>query len=258
MIEAPALGALAGVRHAFFTREGGVSEGTYASLNCGFSTGDEPARVAANRARAMAGLGVPADSLCTVRQVHGCRVALVREPSTALRATEADALVTDRPGVTLGVLSADCAPVLLADPEAGVIGAAHAGWRGALAGVIEATVAAMLRVGARRERLSAAVGPCIARESYEVGPELLDDFAARDPGGEALFAPVPDSDRLLFDLRGYALRRLARAGVAAVEALPHDTYADEARWFSSRRTRHLGGGARFGLLLSAVALTGRR
>lgn len=253
MIRAAGLDALPAIRHAFLTRQGGVSEGPYASLNCGLSSGDERERVVENRARAMRRLGAAPDSLCTVRQVHGRAVAFAREPLPALAATEADALVTDRRGVTLGVLTADCAPVLLADPEAGVIGAAHAGWRGALAGVIERTVGAMVGLGARRERLIAAVGPCIARESYEVGPELWAEFAARDPGSEALFAPVPGSDRLLFDLRAYALRRLERAGVAGAEALPHDTYAEEARWFSSRRARHQGG-KRFGLLLSAILL----
>jgi YfiH family protein len=245
------------VRHAFFTRAGGVSEGIYASLNCGYSSGDDAGRIRENRARAMERLGAPPGSLRTVRQVHGREVAVVRGPedAAALAATEADALVTDRPGVTLGVLTADCAPVLLADPEAGVVGAAHAGWRGALGGVIEATVEAMLALGARRESLRAAVGACIAQPSYEVGPELRAAFLAADPGSGPLFAPVPDSDRLLFDLRAYALRRLARAGVGDAAALPDDTYADPTRWFSSRRARHRGEG-RFGLLLSAILLDG--
>ncbi|HET6522448.1 MAG TPA: peptidoglycan editing factor PgeF, partial [Geminicoccaceae bacterium] len=250
IVRSASLGALDGVRHAFFTRKGGVSEGIYASLNCGFSSGDHAERVRANRARAMERLGTPPGSLCTVRQVHGREVAVVRGPDAALAATEADALVTDRPGVTLGVLTADCAPVLLADPERGVIGAVHAGWRGALAGVIEAAVGVMLGLGARRESVRAAIGPCIAQGSYEVGPELRAAFVAEEPGSGALFAPVAGSDRLLFDLRGYALRRLARAGVADAAALPVDTYGDPSRWFSSRRARHRGDG-RFGLLLSA-------
>jgi YfiH family protein len=165
----------------------------------------------------------------------------------------ADALVTDRSGVTLGVLCADCAPVLLADPEAGVIGAAHAGWRGALAGVIEATVRAMLDLGARPAGIRAAIGPCIAQPSYEVGPELLTRFADGDSAAAELFAPIPGSDRLLFDLKGYALLRLARAGIHNRAALPEDTHADEARFFSARRARQRGGD-RFGLLLSAIAL----
>jgi hypothetical protein len=154
------------------------------------------------------------------------------------------------------VLSADCAPVLLADPAAAVIGAAHAGWRGALAGVVEATVLAMTGLGARPERIRAAIGPCIAQASYEVGPDLQAAVLAEDPGSAGLFLPVANSDRLRFDLERYVLRRLARAGVAAGEALAQDTLADETRFFSARRTRRRGG-ARFGLLLSAIALAGR-
>jgi polyphenol oxidase len=253
MIEAPNLAALGDLRHGFFTREGGVSEGVFASLNCGFSSGDEAARVAENRARALRRLGLPADRLCTVRQVHSARVLTVREAGH--KPVEADALVTDRPGIALGVVCADCAPVLLADREAGVIGCAHAGWRGALAGVVEATVQAMTRLGARREAMCAAVGPCIAQPSYEVGPDMLARFAADDQESQASFTAVAGSDRLLFDLKGYVLRRLAAAGVADRTALPDDTLVDEARFFSARRTRRQGG-ERFGLLLSAIALAG--
>jgi YfiH family protein len=253
MIEAASLRATGAVRHGFFTREGGVSEDVFASLNCGYSGGDEPARVERNRALALARLGVAAETLTTARQVHGVEVLLVRAPRPGRPEHAADALVSDRAGVTLGVLSADCAPVLLADPAAGVIGAAHAGWRGALAGVVEATVAAMVRLGAEPARISAAVGPCIAQASYEVGPDLQQAVLAEDRGSAGLFLPVPGSDRLLFDLRGYVLRRLARAGVADRAALALDTQADTARFFSSRRTRRQGG-ARFGLLLSAIAL----
>jgi polyphenol oxidase len=166
---------------------------------------------------------------------------------------QADALVTDRPHITLGVLSADCAPVLFADAAVGVIGAAHAGWRGALAGVIEATVEAMVGLGAARARVVAAVGPCIAQPSYEVGPELLARFTTEGPACAGLFAPSAGSDRLLFDLKGYVLRRLSRAGIAQPTALPDDTHANAARFFSARRTRQEGG-ERFGLMLSAIAL----
>ena len=165
---------------------------------------------------------------------------IARAPQPKRPRMQADALVTDRPGITLGVLSADCAPVLLADPGAGVVGAAHAGWRGALAGVIEATVEAMVGRGAARARLVAAIGPCIAQGSYEVGPELLARFTAADPTCADLFAPAAGSDRLLFDLKGYVLRRLARAGIAQPTALPHDTHGDAARFFSARRTRQGG------------------
>ncbi len=253
MLTAPSLGALARVRHGFFTRTGGVSEGAFASLNCGYSSGDDVRRVEANRARALERLGMAPESLCTVRQVHGTKVVVAHEPQPRRPTLEADALVADRPGITLGVLSADCAPVLLADVDAGVIGAAHAGWRGALAGVIEATVEAMAERGAVRERTVAVIGPCIAQASYEVGPELLTRFTEEDPGSAALFRPVRSSDRLLFDLKAYVLRRLAAAGVEQRTALPHDTHADEARFFSARRSRQ-GGADRFGLLLSAIAL----
>jgi polyphenol oxidase len=253
MLTAPSLGALARVRHGFFTRTGGVSEGAFASLNCGYSSGDDVRRVEANRARALERLGMAPESLCTVRQVHGTKVVVAHEPQPRRPTLQADALVADRPGITLGVLSADCAPVLLADVDAGVIGAAHAGWRGAFAGVIEATVEAMAERGAVRERTVAVIGPCIAQASYEVGPELLTRFTEEDPGSAALFRPVRSSDRLLFDLKAYVLRRLAAAGVEQRTALPHDTHADEARFFSARRSRQ-GGADRFGLLLSAIAL----
>jgi polyphenol oxidase len=253
IVQAGILAAQGRLRHAFFTREGGVSEGPFASLNCGFSSGDEAALVEANRARAMHRLGLPPERLCTARQVHGTKVLVVHEPCPSKPSLEADALVTDRTGLALGVLSADCAPVLLADPDARVIGATHAGWRGALAGVAEATVDAMVELGALRGRIVAAVGPCIAQPSYEVGPEVLDQFAAADPESAGHFEPVPGSDRLLFDLKTHVCRRLMRAGVVAFEALPQDTAADETRFFSHRRTRQ-SGGERFGLLLSAIAL----
>ena len=255
MIEATNLAALDHLRHGFFTREGGISVGMFASLNCGFSSGDDPTHVTENRARALRRLDLPAESLCTVRQVHSARVLVVGEAHAGHQPVEADALVTDRLGIALGVVCADCAPVLIADREARVIGCVHAGWRGALAGVIEATAQVMTGLGARRQALRAAVGPCIAQPSYEVGPEMLAQFVAEDPGSEHLFAPVAGSDRLLFDLKGYVLRRLAAAGIDDRTALPDDTLADEARFFSARRTRRRGG-ERFGLLLSAIALTG--
>ena len=256
MLQAPNLGALNQVRHGFFTRQGGVSRDEFAALNCGYSGGDAVALVEQNRALAMARLGVAAGSLRTVRQVHGAAVVVARAPRPGRPTEAADALVSDLSGITLGVLSADCAPVLLADPAAGVIGAAHAGWRGALAGVIEATVLAMTGLGARPERVHAAIGPCIAQASYEVGPDLQDAVLAGDPDSAGLFLPVAGSDRLRFDLQGYVLRRLARAGVVERAALAQDTFADETRFFSARRTRRRGG-ERFGLLLSAIALAAR-
>jgi YfiH family protein len=250
---APGLAAIPGLRHGFFTRKGGVSEGVLASLNCGYSGGDEEAVVAENRGRAMASLGLPRDRLCTAKQVHGIAVHHATAPTHGPPVVEADALVTDRPGLAIGVLSADCASLLLADPAVGVLGAAHAGWRGALAGVIEAVVEAMAAKGAEPKRIQAAVGPCIARPSYEVGPDMRAEFERDDPAGLAWFEALPGSDRLSFDLKAYALDRLRRAGVEAGAALADDTFADEAAFFSARRSRRRSE-ERFGLLLSAIAL----
>ena len=241
------------VRHGFFTREGGVSRGLLASLNCGYAAGDDHRAVAANRARAMERIGMPPDSLCMVKQVHGTVVCRASTATPGPSAVEADALVTDRPGIALGVLSADCAPVLAVDPEAGIAGAAHAGWRGALAGVVEAMIEAMTDLGARHDRLAAAIGPCIARQSYEVGPDMMAAFERADPAAMTLFEPVGGGDRCLFDLKAYVLARLARAGVGNRMALPDDTFTDETRFFSARRSRNRGE-PRFGLLLSAIAL----
>ncbi|MEM8952337.1 MAG: polyphenol oxidase family protein, partial [Pseudomonadota bacterium] len=254
------LAAIEQARHGFFTREGGVSAGIYASLNCGFSNDDDDGLVSANRAIAMDRLGLPASSLTTVKQVHGMAVHLVTEAMPGPPSVEADALVTDRPGIALGVLSADCAPLLLVDPDAGVIGAAHAGWRGALLGVADRLVEAMVGLGADTARMVGAVGPCIAKASYQVGPDMRADFERVDP--EALNLFEPDSDRepgagsaagLRFDLKAYVLSRLARLGVENREVLSEDTHADEDRFFSARRSRNRGD-AGFGLLLSAIAL----
>jgi YfiH family protein len=253
MLQAASLGDLGRVRHGFLTRAGGVSRGVFETLNCGYSSGDQIDRVERNRALALERLGAPAGSLCTLRQVHGAEVVIARAPAPGRPNRRADALVSDRAGVTLGVLSADCAPVLFADPDAGVIGAAHAGWRGALAGVLEATVGTMAELGARPARIRAAIGPCIGRASYEVGPDLQGAVLAEDPTTAGLFHAVAGSDRLLFDLEAYVLRRLARVGIERCEALGADTFADQARFFSARRTRKAGG-ERFGLLLSAIAL----
>lgn len=247
------LDPLPGLRHGFFTRRHGVSGGPFASLNMGQRGGDEPGNVDRNRALAAAALGFPAERLVTLRQVHGRACLEVREPWPADDAPEADAVVTRTPGILLGVLSADCAPILLADPAAGVAGAAHAGWKGALGGVVESVVAAMRELGARPQGIVAAIGPCIAQASYEVGPELRERFAAEDPASAEHFAPVPASDRLRLDLKGYVERRLRRAGVESVEVLPHDTLTDEERFFSYRRTTQRGE-AQFGIQLSAIGL----
>ena len=253
LIEAPGLAAVAGLRHAFFTRQGGVSQGLFASLNMGRRSGDEPGNIAANRARAAAALGFPSEALVTALQVHSPTCITVREPWTPEAAPEADALATDRPGILLGVLTADCGPVLLADPEARVIGAAHAGWKGALGGVLESVLETMASLGARPDRVTAVIGPAIAQASYEVGPELAQRFQAADPASPSCFAPVPGSDRLLFDLKAYATSRLCRAGVERIETLPHDTAAEEDLFFSYRRTTKRGAG-QFGIQLSAIGL----
>jgi len=241
--------ALGGVRHAFFTRQGGVSAGIYAALNCGFGSGDAREAVAQNRERARAALD--ASALNTVHQVHGVVVVEVDAVWDPLQAPKADAMVTRTPGVALAALAADCAPVLFADPRAGVVASAHAGWRGALAGVTDAAVAAMERLGARRADIRAAVGPCIAQASYEVGPELRAAFEKM--GSDPIFFAANAAGRFQFDLKGYVAARLRAAGLAEVEVLPVDTYADAARCFSYRRATHRGE-PDYGRLLSCVAL----
>jgi YfiH family protein len=235
------LAAALPARHGFFTRQGGVSTGPFASLNCGFSA-DDPARVRENRARAAAALGLPAAALLGLKQVHGAEVVTVTAPWAEGEGPAADALVTAQPGLALGIITADCAPVLFRDAAAGVAGAAHAGWRGAAAGVLEATLAAMEALGAVRSRIAAVIGPCIAQASYEVGPDLRESVLGALPGAEALFAPGRPG-RWQFDLAGYCLLRLRRAGVGSTAGLGLDTRADAARFFSHRRRTLAGGGA---------------
>lgn len=241
------------VRHAFFTRNGGVSDGIYAALNCGLGSGDDPARVRANRGRAMAALGLPAPALVTARQVHSATAVVVDRPWPEDARPAADGLVTSRPGTALGILTADCAPVLFADPAAGVVGAAHAGWRGAKNGIIEATLAAMVGVGARLSAIRAAVGPAIAQPSYEVGADFRRAFVADEPAAATLFVAAARPGHWRFDLAGYVAGRLRQAGVGAVTVLPIDTCADGARFFSYRRVT-LAGGGDYGRQLSTIAL----
>lgn len=254
-LESALLREAGGTVHGFFGREGGVSEGPWASLNMSLSTGDAPARVLENRRRAAAALGAPGEALVIARQVHGttCVVADVPWPPDA--APEADAIATAAPGLVLGVTSADCAPVLLADPDAGVIGAAHAGWRGALDGVLESVVGTMTALGADPARTVAVVGPCIACASYEVGPEFRARFLAEDPASEAFFLEARRGGRPRFDLEAYVTARLARTGIGRIQALGVDTCADPVRFFSFRRTTSEGGGP-FGTQLSAIARRG--
>jgi YfiH family protein len=246
--------ARAGLPHGFFTRRGGVSVGAFASLNCSLASRDDPEAVRENRRRAAAALGLPGSALAGLTQVHGAAVAVLEAPWPEERRPQADALVTRRPGVALSIVTADCAPVLFADAEAGVIGAAHAGWRGAVAGVLEATVEAMLALGARRDAIRAVIGPCIRQPSYEVGPDLRAAVLARDAADARFFAAGRREGRWQFDLAGYCLARLAAAGVKA-ECTPHDTLVLEADFFSHRRNMLAGGGP-IGHQLSAIALPG--
>jgi YfiH family protein len=254
MIHAKTL-ALAGIRHAFFTRQGGVSGGLYASLNGGIGSRDKAADVAENRARMAAALDVVPDNLLTVFQIHSPQVVVVETAWPTEARPQADAMVTARPSLAIGVSTADCGPVLLAEPEAGVIGAAHAGWRGALTGVLEATVGAMERLGAERGRIRAVLGPMIRQSNYEVGPDFITRFGVEDSGSERFFMPAPRSGHALFDLAGYIAARLQNAGIGAVEDLGLCTYADSARFFSFRRMTHRGE-ADYGRHISAIALSG--
>ena len=246
-----AMEAIAGIRHGFFGRAGGVSEGDYASLNCGPGSADEPHAVTENRARAMAALGLPAEALYTARQVHGT-AAIVLDFCGAPR-RQGDALATVVPGIALGILTADCAPVLFADPGARVVGAAHAGWRGALDGVLGAAVSAMEALGAERGRIVAAVGPCIGQASYEVGPEFRHRFESDDEDNARWFTRPPPGARPRFDLEGYVEAKLAALGIAQVTVAGADTCAEEELYFSYRRAR-LREEAGYGRALSAIAL----
>jgi YfiH family protein len=245
--------ALPGLAHAFFTRRGGVSTGLYDSLNGGVGSRDEPEAVRDNRARMAAALGLAADRLAIPYQVHSPDVATISSPFAPQARPRCDALVTATPGLGLGVTGADCGMILFADRQARVVAAAHAGWKGALAGVIEATVAAMARLGARPERIGAALGPCIAQGSYEVGPEFVAAFAAADADFKRFFAPSVDPTRAMFDLNAYIVERARRAGVGRFQDLGLDTYADEDRFFSYRRATHRNE-PDYGRLVAAIAL----
>lgn len=244
---------VAGIRHGFFTRQGGVSDGVYASLNCGFGSRDRTDDVAENRSRVAQTLAVDTQALNTVHQVHSADVATVTAAWEPAAAPRADAMVCRTPGIAIGVLTADCGPVLLADADAGIIGAAHAGWRGALNGIVEATIGAMCDLGANLERIRAALGPCIAQDSYEVGPEFRDAFLAADEANDSFFVASDRPTHFRFDLPGYVAQRLARAGIAAVERLEVDTYAETEHCFSYRRATHAGEDD-YGRLISAIAL----
>ncbi len=253
-IEAPPL-ALSGIRHAFFTRAGGVSRGLYKGLNTGIGSRDDREAVLENRARAAGHLGTSRDRLATPYQLHGIDAVAVEDAWGPGLGPKVDAVVTDRPGIALGVGTADCGPVLMADAEACVIAAAHAGWKGALAGILESAVATMERLGAKRERVVAVLGPAISADAYEVGPELVSRFVKADPKNAHHFRPSERQDHAYFDLPGYIVARLRAAGLGAVHDVGLCTYADEARFFSYRRATHRGE-PDYGRLLSAIVLTG--
>lgn len=244
----------AGIRHAFFTRDGGVSDGLYTSLNAGLGSRDAPGHVAENRARMAAALGVAPERLVTAYQVHSPNVVVATEPWSRAEAPRADAVVTRVPGLAVGVTTADCGPLLLADPETRVIGAAHAGWRGALSGVAEAAVEAMEQLGASRRRIVVALGPMIRQPNYEVGADFVARFAAEDPGSDRFFAPAARDGHAMFDLPGYITARLQRAEIGRIEDLGHCTYADPARFFSYRRSTHRAE-ADYGRHISAITLS---
>lgn len=243
-----------GARHGFFTCRGGVSEGIYASLNCGPGSGDEAARVAENRARVMAAMGFPAGAMNTLTQIHSARVVRLRQALPAGELPRADALVTDVPGLVLGVLAADCVPVLFADTAGKAVAAAHAGWKGALGGIVAATVAAMGEMGVPAERVVACVGPCIQQPSYEVGAELRQRFIDADSRNDRYFQDSKRAGHFMLDLSNYVAHRVAAAGVARVDRLELDTYTCEQKFFSYRRATHRGE-SDYGRQVSAIVLT---
>ena len=241
------------IQHAFFGRDGGVSGGIYAGLNCGQGSHDDKDHIAENRRIVAAHFGTTPERFCTLYQVHSPTVLTVSNPTQATE--RADALVTTLPNLLLGILTADCAPILFADPEAGVIGAAHAGWKGAHGGVVENTVQAMLKLGARRKFIRACIGPCIAQESYEVGPEFFDTLTRDDPTAKPFFQRTTKRGFYLFDLQGYVNRQLQRAGLQDIRQIAMDTYSQEAHFFSFRRTTHRGE-LDYGRHISCIMLRG--
>ena len=253
IITAPVLENLSGIRHGFFTREGGVSEGIYASLNCGPGSDDDPANVAENRNRVADKLGVAGEDLCTLYQVHGSDVMLVQGGYPDDQRPQADGMVTTTPGVALGILTADCAPVLFADADAGIVGAAHAGWKGAASGVVQATVAEMVALGAVQDRIHAVVGPCIHQPSYEVGEDLRLQVISATPWADWCFERSARAGHYQFDLPSYVSGELQRLDLGAVEVLDFDTYGDETKFFSYRRSTHRSEGD-YGRQVSIIGL----
>jgi YfiH family protein len=253
-LKADLLADQAGLQHGFFTRHGGVSTGLYHTLNGGQGSRDDAHNVAENRARIAQAIGVAANHLMSVYQVHSPDCLMVEGPWLGER-PKADAMVTATPGLALGILTADCAPVLFADHQAGVVGAAHAGWKGAVTGVLESTVEAMCTLGASRKNITAVIGPTISQAAYEVGPEFIDRFKTADPANGRFFVPSEREHHAMFDLPGYIADRLTVAGVGQVQDTALCTYSDEERFFSYRRATHRRE-PDYGRLISAIALKG--
>lgn len=249
-LSAPSLSQISGIAHGFFGRTGGVSDGIYTSLNCGPGSGDEREHVTENRRRVLKALG--GDNLVTLYQIHSPNAVTVTEAWE--QGPQADAMATNVPGLALGILTADCAPVLFADRQARVIGAAHAGWKGAFSGVIDSVLEKMESLGANRARIAAAIGPCISQANYEVGPEFIARFAEADKASTRFFVPSDKADHWRFDLEGFVADRLQKAGVANVESLGACTYARNEDFFSFRRTTHRGE-KDYGRQVSAIVLT---
>ncbi len=251
-LKSPLLETLPDIRHGFFTRDGGVSDGVYASLNGGTGSSDEAALVAENRARMAAALGCAPQNFLTAYQIHSPNVVVAETPWTHEQRPRADAIVTRVPGLAIGVSTADCGPILFADVQARVIGAAHSGWRGALTGVIEATIGAMEQLGAQRAHIAASIGPMIRQKNYEVGEELVTKFVGANSANAAFFTPAARSGHAMFDLAGYVGSRLKRAGVMH-DDLALCTYEEPQRFFSYRRMTHRGEKA-YGRQISTIAL----
>jgi YfiH family protein len=251
-LASPLLSAIPGLRHAFFSREGGVSEGIYAGLNGGIGSNDDAENVAENRRRMAERMGVGPDRLLTLYQVHSPDVVVATTPWASDARPKADAIVTSTENLAIGVTAADCGPILFVDPNARVIGAAHAGWKGALTGVLESTVEAMEKLGADRGGIVAAIGPLIRQHSYEVGPEFLARFLAADADNALFFLPSEREGHAMFDLGGYIRMRLENAGILMIDDIGLDTYSDE-RFFSYRRSVHRNEGD-YGRHVHAIAL----
>ncbi len=247
------IGDVNGIRHGFLTRAGGVSSGLYDSLNCGYGSGDTPENVHENRIRAKSTLSLENPHLLTCHQIHSARVVSADVPWTPDATPEADGMVTTKSDVVLGILTADCAPVLFADGENRVVAAAHAGWRGALRGVTDQTINKMLRAGAKRGNIVAAIGPTISQDSYEVGEQFRDRFAASDPATEQFFKPGIEVGKFQFDLTAYVAARLEQAAITQISVSGRDTYSEETRFFSYRRSVHKGE-TDYGRALSMIAL----